>query len=91
MTYYHNLKPSIEATMGDFTAVTSYDVVNGNILVEYQNAETGATIRQILQAIIPDENFDNHIFLALKDIDDVIIEESLWNIEEMREQMERLG
>jgi hypothetical protein len=87
MTYYHNLKPSIEDTMGDFAVIRCYDTVNTVPLVEYQEENTGKIARQFLQAVIPDSNGNRHIFLALKDAKDVVYEKTLWTKEEINDAM----
>jgi len=87
MVYYHNLKPSIEGTMGDFAEISHYDTVNNVPLVKYQNAEDGKVAKQFLQAIIPDSNGNRHVFLALKDVLDSVYEKSLWTNEEINEAM----
>ena len=91
MTYYHNLKPKAEDFLSDYSELTVYDNNQKCPLLEYQNPNNGHILKQFIQAIIPDEQRNQHIFLALKNAEGVVEIDTLWTIEEMEHGVNRIG
>ena len=90
MRYYHNLTPLAEEMTMDYDDIVCYDNDLNIPLLEYTNLKTGLSLLQFVQMIIPDENRNLHIYLALKNMEDVVIIESLWTLEQAKKEAERV-
>jgi hypothetical protein len=91
-TYYHNLTLKADEAIEDYEDVSVYytDNVLHIPLVEFTNLKTGLSLLQFIQGVLPDDERNRHIFLALKNAEDVVIEDSLWTIEEMEQGISRI-
>lgn len=90
MRYYHNLTPLAEEMTMDYDDIVCYDNDLNIPLLEYTNLKTGLSLLQFVQMIIPDEDRNLHIYLALKNMEDVVIIESLWTLEQAKKEAERV-
>jgi hypothetical protein len=90
MRYYHNLTPWAEEMAMDYEDIVCYSNELNIPLIEYTDLKTRLSLLQFVQMIIPDEDKNLHIYLALKNMEDVVIIESLWNLEQARKEAERV-
>lgn len=81
MRYYHNLTSDAEEMTLDYNDMVCYNNELNIPLIEYTNLKTGLSLQQFVQMIIPDNEGNLHIYLALKNMEDVVITESLWSLE----------
>lgn len=88
-TYFHNLTPDAEEMLTDYDDVQSIGSVDGVPLVDFTNLKTGLFLEQFIQLRLPDKEFNEHIFLALKNMEGTIIQESLWTLKKAREIMDK--
>jgi len=91
MLYFHNTKQLVENMLVDYTEISVYESKDGIPLLEFTNLKTGLSLLHFIQGIIPDSNNNRHIFYGLKNMEDVIINESLWSLSEMEEKINRIG
>lgn len=90
MRYYHNLTLLAEEMTMSYEDIVCYSNELNIPLIEYTDLKTGLSLLQFVQMIIPDEDKNLHIYLALKNMEDVVIIESLWNLEQARKEAERV-
>lgn len=90
MRYYHNLTPLAEEMTMGYEDIVCYSNELNIPLIEYTDLKTGLSLLQFVQMIIPDEDGNLHIYLALKNMEDVVIKESLWTLEEAIKEAERV-
>lgn len=83
-TYYHGMTKVAEDMLADSAEISVYKQRYGINLLAFQDAENGFETYQFIQAMMNDTEGNRHYFLALKDINDVIIEKSLWSYEDMK-------
>ena len=89
-TYYHNLSIRGEEAVEDYTDIVLYNNIMNTPLVEFTNLKTGLSLLQFIQAMLTDDERNKHIFLALKNTEDVVIADSLWTIEEMEYNISKI-
>lgn len=90
--YYHNLKDEVEESLKDFQYLTPYSHEWSIPLLVYtaHKEDTDKEVYQFIQAILPDEYGNRHMFLALKNRGHIVDEETLWTLDEMKEKITQI-
>ena len=84
MTYYHGMTKTAEDMLADSAEISVYKQRYGVNLLAFQDAENGFEIYQFIQAIAKGKDNSLHYFLALKDLKDTVIIESLWDYNDIK-------
>ena len=87
--YYHNLKDAVESSLERFHFITPYTTQMDIPLLAFTHTDEDPTeeVKQFIQAVIPDDERNRHVFLALKTFNNIVQSNSLWTLKEMEKHV----